>query len=156
MISTKLFSKTYWTSRLYYCFFNSITHWIAIHSENNYSGREAPSLKMGSVCFSYYYYYYYYYYYLEDLRSYADWLVRRQYLASSVIWRRTKCGNVLCFPWLHGLFVRTLMSRADADAGCGRPTLNFIERFELGSLRSDTVKPLHLVVSLGRKQQHRM
>ena len=28
-----------------------------------YSGREAPSLKMGSVCFSYYYFYYFYYYF---------------------------------------------------------------------------------------------
>ena len=28
--------------------------------------------------------------------------------------------------------------RTDAYAGCGRPTLNCIERFELGSFRSDT------------------
>ena len=49
-----------------------------------------------------------------------------------------------------------LISRTDTYAGCGRPTLNFIERFELGSLHSDTVKPLHQLVSLRRKQQHRM
>ena len=28
-----------------------------VSKANNYSGRKAPSLKMGSVCFSYYYYY---------------------------------------------------------------------------------------------------
>ena len=49
-----------------------------------------------------------------------------------------------------------LISRTDAHAGCGRPTLNFIEHFELGSLRVDTANPLHELVSLGRKQQHRM
>ena len=48
-----------------------------------------------------------------------------------------------------------LISRTDVFAGCGRPTLNFIERFELGALLSDTAKPLHLV-SVGRKQQDRM
>ena len=30
-----------------------------------------------------------------DFRSYADWLVRRQYVIN-VIWRRTKCGRVKC------------------------------------------------------------
>ena len=45
--------------------------------------------------------------------------------------------------WLYGLFVRTLTSRTDAYAGCGRPTLNFIERFELGSLRSDSEATSH-------------
>ena len=62
--------------------------------------------------------------------------------------------SVLCFPDLWT--VRTLISRTDAYAGSGRPTLNFIECFELGSLRSDTAKPLHQFVSLGRKQLHRM
>ena len=62
-------------------------------------------------------------------------------------------NDVLCFPWLYGLFVRKLISRTGAYAGCGRPTLNFIERFELESLRYDTAKQLHLV-SLGCK--HRM
>ena len=33
--------------------------------------------------------------------------------------------------WLNGLFVRTLISRTNAYAGCGRPNLNFIERFVL-------------------------
>ena len=56
--------------------------------------------------------------------------------------------SVLRFPWLYGPFVRTLISRTDAYAGSGGPTLNFIERFELGS---DTAKSL-LPVSLGCKQ----
>ena len=34
-----------------------------------------------------------------------------------------------CLTWLYGLFVRTLISVTNAYAGCGRPTLNFIERF---------------------------
>ena len=41
--------------------------------------------------------------------------------------------------WLYGLFVGTLMSRTDVYAGCSRTTLNFIERFELGSLRMYTI-----------------
>ena len=51
--------------------------------------------------------------------------------------------SVLCLPNL-ALWTdfRTLISRTDADAGCGRPTLNFIEHFEPGSLHSDTAKPL--------------
>ena len=43
-----------------------------------------------------------------------------------------------CPTWLYKLFVRTLISLTNAYAGCGRPTLNFIERFELGSVRSDS------------------
>ena len=34
-----------------------------------------------------------------------------------------------CLAWLYGLFVRTLISVTNAYAGCGRPTLNFTERF---------------------------
>ena len=42
------------------------------------------------------------------------------------------------------LFVGTLISLTNAYAGYGRPTLDFIERFDLG--RSvPTAKPLHLV-----------
>ena len=43
-----------------------------------------------------------------------------------------------CLSWLHGLFAGTLTSLTNAYAGCGRPTLNFIERFWLGSVRSAT------------------
>ena len=84
------------------------------------------------------------YFWGVDFRSYADWLACRQYTID-VIWRRTKCGRVkcACLPWLYGLFVRTLISRTNAYAGCGRPTLNFIEHLDLG--RSvPTAKPLHL------------
>ena len=41
----------------------------------------------------------------------------------------------VCFAglaWLYGLFVETLISLTNAYTGCGRPTLNFIERFRLG------------------------
>ena len=34
-----------------------------------------------------------------------------------------------CLTCLFRLFVRTLISLTNAFAGCGRPTLNFIERF---------------------------
>ena len=40
-----------------------------------------------------------------------------------------------CLTWLYGLFVRTFIPLTNAYAGCGRPTLNFIERFRLGSVR---------------------
>ena len=46
------------------------------------------------------------------------------------------------------MFVGTLISLINAYAGSGRPTLNFVERFDLG--RSvPTAKPRHLV-SAGR------
>ena len=48
-------------------------------------------------------------------------------------------ATVVCFAsltWLYGLFVRTLISLTKAYAGYGRRTLNFIERFRLGSVRS--------------------
>ena len=37
-----------------------------------------------------------------------------------------------CLTWLYGLFVRTLISHTNAYAGCARPILNSIERFDLG------------------------
>ena len=63
--------------------------------------------------------------------------------------------TALCFPWLYGLFVRTLISRANAYASCGRPTLNVIERFELGPLRSNTAMPV-VGSSCWGLLQHRM
>ena len=49
-----------------------------------------------------------------------------------------------CLARLYELFVGMLISLMKAYAGCGRPTLNFIERFDFG--RSvPTAKPLHLV-----------
>ena len=41
-----------------------------------------------------------------------------------------------CLTWLYGLFVPTLIRLTNEYAGCGRPAVNFIERFQLGSIRS--------------------
>ena len=46
-----------------------------------------------------------------------------------------------CLTWLHGLFVRTLIPLTNAYADCGRPALNFIECFRLGSVRFRTSNP---------------
>ena len=48
-------------------------------------------------------------------------------------------ASEVCFAyltWLCGLLVRTLISRTNAYTGCGRPTLNFMEVFWLGSVHS--------------------
>ena len=37
-----------------------------------------------------------------------------------------------CLAWLYDLFVGMLISLTNAYAGCARPTLNFVERFDLG------------------------
>ena len=37
----------------------------------------------------------------------------------------------LCLAWLYELLGRTLISLTNAYAGCGRPTLNFTERFAM-------------------------
>ena len=50
----------------------------------------------------------------------------------------------VCLARLYEMFVGTLISLTNAIAGCARPTLNYIEPFDLG--RSvPTAKPLHLV-----------
>ena len=54
---------------------------------------------------------------------------------------------VLCFPglaWLYQLFVGTLISVTNTYTGCDRPTINFIEHFDL-SRSVPTAKPLHLM-----------
>ena len=56
-----------------------------------------------------------------------------QMTAKNEMWASEVCFT--CLTWLYRLFVRTLISRTNAYAGCGRPTLNFIERFWLGSVR---------------------
>ena len=63
--------------------------------------------------------------------SWADDMVQ---VAKNEMWASEVC--FACLTWLYGLFVRTLISLTNAYAGCGRPTLNFIERFWLGSVRS--------------------
>ena len=74
---------------------------------------------------------------------YTDWLARRH--SRSLLADEVQLGkwheerNVgecfACLTWLSGLFVKTFISRTNAYAGCGRPTLNFIERFWLGWVR---------------------
>ena len=63
--------------------------------------------------------------------KWADDMVQ---VAKNEMWASEVC--FACLTWLYGLFVRTLISRTNAYAGCDRPTLNFIERFRLGSVRS--------------------
>ena len=65
-----------------------------------------------------------------DFRSFADWLARRQYVIKMSSGEERNVGE-RSVTWLNGLFVRTLISRTNAYAGCGRPNLNFIERFVL-------------------------
>ena len=58
-------------------------------------------------------------------------------VAKNEMWVREVC--FACLTWLYGLFVRTLIPVTNAYAGCGRPTLNFIERFWLGSVHSSSM-----------------
>ena len=52
-------------------------------------------------------------------------------------WWRMKCGWVECVGSLLGSwFIRMLISLTNAYTGCGRPALNFIECFWLGSVCS--------------------
>ena len=77
-----------------------------------------------------------------NFRSYADWLVRRQYVIN-VISRRTKCGLEKCALLAQlgatGCLLE-LISPTNAYASCSRPKLNFIERLVLG--RSLPFRPL--------------
>ena len=63
--------------------------------------------------------------------SWADNMVQ---VAKNEMWVSEVC--FACLTRLYGLFVRTLISLTNAYAGCGRSTLNSIERFWLGSVRS--------------------
>ena len=55
------------------------------------------------------------------------------------------CGVLnVCLAWLYELFVGMLTSLTNAYAGCGKPTLHFNERSDLGP-SVPTAKPLHLV-----------
>ena len=129
-----------------------------------YSGHEAPSLKMGPVflffccCFCLFVCSLVFFFWGGGWFLVLCWLggtppmCHQCHLAKNEIW----VSGVYFASWLYELFVRTLMSHTDAYAGCSRPTLNVIERFELGSLHSDTVQPLHQLVSLGHKQKPHM
>ena len=64
-----------------------------------------------------------------------------------------------CLAWFYQLFVRMIISLTNAQAGCGRPTLNFIERIDLGSSKGcsvPTAKPLHLVTYVQNVDQFSM
>ena len=51
--------------------------------------------------------------------------------------QEAKCNSEIAYcALLYEVSVGTLISLPNAYAGCGRPTLNFIERFWLRSLRS--------------------
>ena len=63
--------------------------------------------------------------------SWADDTVQ---VVKKEMWVSEEC--FACLTWLYGLFVRTLISRTNAHAGCGRPTLNFIRHFWFGSVCS--------------------
>ena len=59
-------------------------------------------------------------------------------MATSDLWFVCLAWVHVCLAWLCEVFLRTLISLTNAYEGCGRPTLNFIERFRLGSVRSAT------------------
>ena len=85
---------------------------------------------MGSVCFSYFW------------GSNSGLML--------IGWHATNMSSMSSGEGRRTLFVRTLISRTNAFAGCSRPTLNAVERFVLG--RSvPPAKPLHLA-SVGRHQ----
>ena len=56
--------------------------------------------------------------------SQADGMVQ---VAKDEMWASEVC--FACLTWLYGLFVRTLIPLTIAYTGCGRSTLNFIDRF---------------------------
>ena len=88
---------------------------------------------MGSVCISFIFYFIFGGRGV-NFRSYADWLVRRQYVIN-VISRRTKCGLEKCalLAQLGAMdCLLELISPTNAYASCGRLKLNFIERLVLG------------------------
>ena len=59
--------------------------------------------------------------------SWADDMVQ---VAKNEMWASEVCFASL--TWLYGLFVRTLISRTNAYADCGRPAQNCMELFGLG------------------------
>ena len=73
-----------------------------------------------------------------DIRSYADcWRVANMSSMSSGEEQNEILESEVCFScltWPYRPFVRTFISLTNAYAGCSRPTLNFIERFWLGSV----------------------
>ena len=48
-------------------------------------------------------------------------------IAKEKMWTTQVC--LVCLTWLYGLFVRSLVSLINEYADCGRPALNFIERY---------------------------
>ena len=63
-------------------------------------------------------------------------LLSRLFMAKENLWEQGTWCKLWLPNWLYGLFVRMLISLMNAYTSCGRSTLNFIERFWLGSVRS--------------------
>ena len=59
-------------------------------------------------------------------------------MATSDLWFVCLAWVHVCLAWLCEVFLRTLISLTNVYEGYGRPTLNFIERFRLGSVCSAT------------------
>ena len=109
---------------------------------------------MGSVCFSYFYFFVFICFHLfvclfvclfflgggGNRLPVLCWLVgappicHQCHLAKNEMWVSEMCFASLVL-WT---VCKNAHEHTDAYAGCGRPTLNCIERFELGSFRSDT------------------
>ena len=64
-----------------------------------------------------------------DMFFVVCWSRVRESLMGRKMWMSNVCFACLaCLAWLYELFVGTLISLR--NAGCGRPTLNFIEHFD--------------------------
>ena len=59
-------------------------------------------------------------------------------MATSDLWFVCPAWVHVCLAWLCEVFLQTLTSLTNIYTGCGRPTLNLIECFRLGSVRSAT------------------
>ena len=112
-----------------------------------YSGCEAPSLKMGSVWLFVFFVLFFWGrlpvfmligWHAANNHILCSWVStvgqNMVQVAKNEMWASEVCFS--CLAWLYELFVGTLISLTNAYAGCGRPTLNFIDHFWLGSVRS--------------------
>ena len=113
----------------------------------NYSGCETLSLRIGLLSFFFFLSYFFgegwlpvcmligwraannHVLCLWAKNSWADDMVQ---VAKNKMWVSEVC--FACLTWLYRLFVRMLISLTNTYTGCGRPTLNFIECFWLGSV----------------------
>ena len=124
-----------WSSRHFFIFCDPLIYFV-VSFYFLVLGREAPSLKMGSVCFSYYF-----------LGGSTFRLLLIGWRATNMSWmssgeeRNVGERSVLCLPNLAlwtGLLERSYHVKKGND-GCGGPTLNFIERLVFIMLSSLSV-----------------